>query len=129
LHRTDTVAIHSAWAGKAGKCNNDGNEELGSGGSQRRSFIQGRAAASGNSTIEAPAPKYKTSSGSEVVVPAGAEIGQKVVRVKAVDHQLWNEQAESHDYDVKIVNGYDTQYDYMHENLVFEEDTIVERIG
>lgn len=77
----------------------------------------------------AAAPKYKTSSGTEVVVPAGAQISQKVVRVKAVDHTLWTEQAESHEYEVKIVNGYDTQYDYMHENLVIEEDTIIEQIG
>lgn len=72
---------------------------------------------------------YKTSSGSEVMVPNGAQVGQKVVRVRPVDHKLWSQQAESHDYEVKIVNGYDTQYDYMHENLVLEEDTIVERIG
>lgn len=61
-------------------------------------------------------------------MPGGAEIGQTVVRVDAVDHKLWDEQADSHKYEMKIVDGYDTQYDYMHENLVLEEDTIVERI-
>jgi hypothetical protein len=126
------LSSHSAkrrkGKGKASKCKNDGNEEIGPGGAKRRSFIQGRAV--DNSTMEAPAhaPTYKTSSGSEIVVPGGAQIGQTVVRVKAVDQELWNAHAESHEFEEKIVDGYDTQYDYMHENLVIEEDTIVARI-
>lgn len=103
-----TPAKRGKGKGKASKCKNDGNEEIGPGGAKGRSVIQGRAA--DNSTMKAPAhaPRYKTSSGSEIVVPGGAQIGQTVVRVKAVDPQLWNAHAESREFEEKIVDGYDT---------------------
>ena len=58
-----------------------------------------------------------------------AVIKQKFVRLGAVGYKLWPEQIGSYAYEMTIVNGYDTQYEYMDENLVVEEDTIVERIG
>jgi len=108
----------SAYAG--GSCANDGNEEIGSGGSQRRNV--------GNATMAAT-PKYRTGSGSEVLIPGGAAIGQTALRVVAINQTLWGNQADSHNFSDEEVDGYDTQYDYMHENLVVEKDTIVERIG
>ncbi|KAI9876982.1 MAG: hypothetical protein M1830_005109 [Pleopsidium flavum] len=116
--RIDTILSLPVPTG--GSCANDGNEEIGAGGSQKRNV--------GNATMGAT-PRYRTGSGSEVLIPGGAFIGQTALRVIPINQALWAKQAGSHNFSSIEVDGYDTQYNYMHDNLVIEKDTIVERIG
>jgi hypothetical protein len=79
------------------------------------------------------APVYRTSSGLELDLPRGAQIGQRAFVVLPRNATLWDEQAQFgnpnrmralHDEE----DDDDEDYEYMLANLELREDTIVEEI-
>ncbi|KAI1387100.1 deoxyribonuclease NucA/NucB-domain-containing protein [Hypoxylon trugodes] len=80
------------------------------------------------------APVYRTSSGLELDLPRGAQIGQRAFVVLPRNATLWDEQAQfGNPKHVGQLHGdldeEDEDYDYMLANLEIREDTIVEEIS
>jgi len=79
------------------------------------------------------APVYRTSSGLELDLPRGAQIGQRAFVVLPRNATLWDEQAKfGNPSQMRELHGDededDEDYDYMLANLEIREDTIVEEI-
>ncbi|KAI0452519.1 hypothetical protein F5B21DRAFT_526782 [Xylaria acuta] len=79
------------------------------------------------------APVYRTSSGLELDLPRGAQIGQRAFVVLPRNATLWDEQAQFGNPDqMRALHGDedegDEDYEYMLANLELREDTIVEEI-
>lgn len=79
------------------------------------------------------APVYRTSSGLELDLPRGAQIGQRAFIVLPRNATLWDEQARFGNPDGPLaLHGdefeEDESYDYMLANLELREDTIVEEV-
>ncbi|KAL9111438.1 MAG: hypothetical protein Q9227_004115 [Pyrenula ochraceoflavens] len=79
------------------------------------------------------APVYRTSSGLELDLRRGAQIGQRAFVVLPRNATLWDEQAQFGDPNQKgEIHGdedeEDENYEYMLKNLEVREDTIVEEI-
>jgi hypothetical protein len=70
-------------------------------------------------------PRYRTSSGLEIMVPGGAHIGQRAHRVEPLNATLWDEQAATHVFDPDDEDG---EFNYMLWNLVIREETVVAEI-
>ncbi|KAH7317014.1 hypothetical protein B0I35DRAFT_355223 [Stachybotrys elegans] len=80
------------------------------------------------------APVYRTSSGLELDIPGGAQIGQRAFVVMPRNATLWNEQAEfGNPNQVRELHGdedeEDEDYEYMLENLEVREDIILEGLS
>ncbi|KAI1747306.1 hypothetical protein F4782DRAFT_543603 [Xylaria castorea] len=79
------------------------------------------------------APVYRTSSGLELDLPRGAQIGQRAFVVLPRNATLWDEQAQFGNPNRMRALNYDEDeddedYEYMLANLELREDTIVEEI-
>ncbi|KAF3013569.1 hypothetical protein E8E14_011209 [Neopestalotiopsis sp. 37M] len=79
------------------------------------------------------APVYRTSSGLELDLPRGAQIGQRAFVVLPRNATLWDEQAQfGNPNQMRELHGdedeEDEDYEYMLANLEIREDTIVEEI-
>lgn len=79
------------------------------------------------------APVYRTSSGLELDLPRGAQIGQRAFVVLPRNATLWDEQAQfGNPNQMRELHGDededDEDYGYMLANLEMREDTIVEEI-
>ncbi|KAJ3553958.1 hypothetical protein NPX13_g10747 [Xylaria arbuscula] len=80
------------------------------------------------------APVYRTSSGLELDLPGGAQIGQRAFVVLPRNVTLWEEQAQFGDPNLPLAlrgdeDEEDEDYDYMLANLDLRDDTIVEEIA
>ncbi|KAI0506310.1 hypothetical protein F5B22DRAFT_624396 [Xylaria bambusicola] len=79
------------------------------------------------------APVYRTSSGLELDLPGGAQIGQRAFVVLPRNVTLWEEQAQFGNPNLPLAlhgdeDEEDDDYDYMFANLDLREDTIIEEI-
>ncbi|KAK6209295.1 hypothetical protein LQW54_006399 [Pestalotiopsis sp. IQ-011] len=79
------------------------------------------------------APVYRTSSGLELDLPRGAQIGQRAFIVLPRNATLWDEQAQfGNPNQMRELHGDededDEDFEYMMANLEMREDTIVEEI-
>jgi hypothetical protein len=56
---------------------------------------------------------YRTRSGNNITIPAGAETNQTVWNVVPIDQEKWNQLAANHTYIEPGEDGDDEQYNYM----------------
>ncbi|KAI0426288.1 hypothetical protein F5Y09DRAFT_345855 [Xylaria sp. FL1042] len=120
--------------GPGGTANDGDSAEDGSDGDPDASEKKEKAKRRGGLGKRLPgAPVYRTSSGLELDLPRGAQIGQRAFVVLPRNVTLWNEQAQFGNPNGPLAlhgdeSEEDENYDYMLANLEMREDVIVEEV-
>ncbi|KAI0806439.1 hypothetical protein GGR55DRAFT_680417 [Xylaria sp. FL0064] len=120
--------------GPGGTANDGDSAEDGSDGDPDASEKKRKAKRRGGLGKRLPgAPVYRTSSGLELDLPRGAQIGQRAFVVLPRNVTLWNEQAQFGNPNGPLAlhgdeSEEDENYDYMLANLEMREDVIVEEV-
>lgn len=104
-------------AGPSADCTNDGLQY------DKDGKIPG-----GKKKRDVPVPRktYRLGGGEHVTVPEDFDIGHPVLLPRVHNSTLFTEQSENHKYDE---NAGLEQYDYMVDNLYFDEDHVAEFMG